>query len=133
MNKKINSLFLATTLMATLVGCGNASTETSTSKSTTTESASAQSGTESTTSDYQLDKIKMVVNGTLTATLDNGQEAFEKQWEDAVGVDLEIQQLDHSSYVDAVGRLFASGDYPDVLVMSADMYEIGRASCRERV
>lgn len=122
MNKKINSLFLATTLMATLVGCGNASTETSTSKSTTTESASAQSGTESITSDYQLDKIKMVVNGTLTATLDNGQEAFEKQWEDAVGVDLEIQQLDHSSYVDAVGRLFASGDYPDVLVMSADMY-----------
>jgi multiple sugar transport system substrate-binding protein/putative aldouronate transport system substrate-binding protein len=64
----------------------------------------------------------MVVNGTLTATIDNGQEAFEEQWEAATGVDLEIQQLDHSGYADAVGRLFASGDYPDVMIMSADQY-----------
>ena len=36
---------------------------------------------------------------------------------------MNIQQLDHSGYTDAVGRLFAGGDYPDVMIMSADMFK----------
>ena len=62
------------------------------------------------------------VNGTLTATVDSGQQEFEKQWEDAVGVDLEIVQLDHSSYGELVGTRFVSGARSDVMIMSADMY-----------
>lgn len=43
--------------------------------------------------------------------------------EEAVGIDLTIQQLDHSGYTDAVGRLFASQDYPDAMIMSAEMFK----------
>lgn len=127
MKKKLLSVLLTAALVASLVGCGGgSSTETPADTSSGTESTSnteTAANTEAAPAEaYQLDKVVMVVNGTLTATVDNGQADFEKQWEDAVGVDLEIQQLDHSGYVDAVGRLFAGGDYPDVIIMSADMY-----------
>lgn len=129
MKKKLISVLLTAALVASLVGCGGGSS-TSDTPSDTTSNTEAASNTETTANaetdapaeSYQLDKVVMVVNGTLTATVDNGQADFEKQWEDAVGVDLVIQQLDHSGYVDAVGRLFAGGDYPDVIIMSADMY-----------
>lgn len=67
--------------------------------------------------------ITIVVNGTLTTTLDNGQAEFKKQWEEAVGIPLTIQQMDHSGYTDAVGRLFASQDFPDAMIMSASMFK----------
>ena len=107
MKKKALSLLLTSAMVASLAACG---------------SDSSGSGAS------DLTELKMVVNGTLTATVDNGQADFEAQWESAVGekighaIDLKIQQLDHSGYVDAVGRLFAGGDYPDVIIMSADMY-----------
>ena len=127
MKKKLVSVLLAAAMVASLVGCGGGSAATTEEApaETTTEAATenTEAAAETTEAEpYKLDKITMVVNGTLTATVDNGQADFEKQWEDAVGVDLEIQQLDHSGYVDAVGRLFAGGDYPDVIIMSADMY-----------
>lgn len=130
MKKKLLSVLLTAAMVASLVGCGGGAKEEApaetTEKTETTETTEKTETTETTETaeaePYKLDKLVMVVNGTLTATVDNGQADFEKQWEDAVGVDLEIQQLDHSGYVDAVGRLFAGGDYPDVMIMSADMY-----------
>lgn len=127
MKKKLISALLTAAMVASLVGCGGGSSEapaetTENTEATAENTEAAAENTEASTESYQLDKIVMVVNGTLTATVDNGQADFEKQWEDAVGIDLEIQQLDHSGYVDAVGRLFAGGDYPDVIIMSADMY-----------
>ncbi len=132
MKKKLLSVLLTAAMVASLVGCGGGAKEeapaettekTETTATETTEKAETTETTEQAEAEpYKLDKLVMVVNGTLTATVDNGQAEFEKQWEDAVGVDLEIQQLDHSGYVDAVGRLFAGGDYPDVIIMSADMY-----------
>ncbi|MGN1180519.1 MAG: ABC transporter substrate-binding protein [Suilimivivens sp.] len=127
MKKKLVSVLLTAAMVASLVGCGGGSATTEEAPAETTEKTEAAAETtdaaQTTEAEpYQLDKITMVVNGTLTATVDNGQADFEKQWEDAVGIDLEIQQLDHSGYVDAVGRLFAGGDYPDVIIMSADMY-----------
>ena len=137
MKKKALSLLLASAMVASLAACGSkeetpaadnsaaantdaaASTEAANTDAANTDAAAADTA-EST---YDLKEINCVVNGTLTATLDNGQADFEKQWEDAVGVDLVIQQLDHSGYVDAVGRLFAGGDYPDVMIMSADMFK----------
>lgn len=41
----------------------------------------------------------------MTADLESGQQDVEKQWEEAVGIDLEIQQIDHSGYVDTVGSI----------------------------
>ncbi|MBD5522739.1 MAG: ABC transporter substrate-binding protein [Lachnospiraceae bacterium] len=137
MKKKLVSLLLSASMVAALVGCGDGdsttapSTDNSNSNASTDSSASnaADTGDAAATSDYQLDTLTIVVDGTLTATLDNGQPEFEAQWEAAVSeamghdVDLVIQQLDHSGYTDAIGRLFAGGDYPDAMIMPAAMFK----------
>lgn len=128
MKRKLISVLLAGAMLASLTACGadNASdtTPAADNSSVGNEAAdtAASTGDAASESDYKLEKLVMVVDGTLTASLDNGQADLEKQWEDAVGIDLEIKQLDHSGYADAVGRLFVSGDYPDVMVMPADMF-----------
>ena len=126
MKRKFISVLLAGAMVTSLAACGSNSGDTPATDNNNTgntqNSAASSTGDTTASGDYQLDKLVMVVDGTLTASLDNGQADLEKQWEDAVGIDLEIQQIDHSGYTDAVGRLFASGDYPDVMVMSADMF-----------
>ena len=111
MKRKVLSVLLASAMVASLAACGS----------------NSQDG--ASTGEKELKELKVVVNGTLTATVDNGQDAFVEQWEAAVkeetgkDIKLTIDQQDHSGYVDAVGRLFASGDYPDVMIMSADMFK----------
>lgn len=126
MKRKLIAMLLTSAMVASLTACGAGSAADSTpaadSSNTGNASNSGADTTDSEDSGYELDKLVMVVDGTLTASLDNGQADLEKQWEDAVGIDLEIKQLDHSGYADAVGRLFVSGDYPDVMVMPADMF-----------
>ena len=129
MKKKVLSLLLASAMVVSLAACGGSDAPADSSAAAPADSSaaapaesSADAPADAPADEFKLDKVKMVINGTLTATVDNGQAEFEKQWEDAVGIDLEISQLDHSGYVDAVGRLFASQDYPDVMIMSADMY-----------
>lgn len=137
MKKKALSLLLSSAMVVSLAACGSSSDSSTTdsaadtSATTSTDSAAA-STTEAAaeeTSSYELTELNIVVNGTLTATVDAGQDAFVEQWEAAVSeelghdITLNIQQLDHSGYTDAVGRLFASGDYPDAMIMSADMFK----------
>ncbi|MBO5033099.1 MAG: extracellular solute-binding protein [Lachnospiraceae bacterium] len=131
MKKKLICMLLTAAAAASLTACGGDGSNDSPSASDSSNAAAEQtssngaadaSAEDSSEGGYKLDKIVMVVDGTLTASVDNGQAELEKQWEEAVGVDLEIQQLDHSGYIDAVGRLFASGDYPDVMIMPADMF-----------
>ena len=139
MKKKALSLLLTSAMVASLAACGSSDSSSSTADTsatteTKTETAATETKTDAAaetteTAAYELTELNMVVNGTLTATVDNGQADFEAQWEAAVGeklghaIDLKIQQLDHSGYVDAVGRLFASGDYPDVMIMSAEQFK----------
>lgn len=129
MKRKVLSLLLASAMVVSLAACGGSDAPASNSSEAAPAASSQQASSEAPAEEYKLETLKMVVNGTLTATVDNGQAEFEAQWEKAVAekmgynVDLQIQQLDHSGYVDAVGRLFAGGDYPDVIVMSADMFK----------
>ena len=101
----------------------DAATSDNNASSGDTSGSAAASGEKADYHEVLKDGITIVVNGTLTASVDNGQADFEKQWEEAVGIDLTIQQLDHSGYTDAVGRLFASQDYPDAMIMSAEMFK----------
>ena len=117
MKKRIISMLLAAAMVVSMVACGG-SDDAANNDAANNDVAT---GTEA-EGEYELDKIVCVVNGTLTATVDSGQQEFEKQWEDAVGVDLEIVQLDHSSYGELVGTRFVSGARSDVMIMSADMY-----------
>lgn len=145
MKKKALSLLLASTMVVSLAACGgksdapasdttdNSNSTATDNSSTTTPAADTNTNTEAPAdtasgekADYHevlKDGITIVVDGTLTASADNGQADFEKQWEEAVGIDLTIQQLDHSGYQDAVGRLFAGGDYPDAMIMAAGMFK----------
>lgn len=128
MKRKVLSLLLASAMVLSMAACGEKTTDApSASADVSTESASASAEVEA--EPYKLETLTMVVNGTLTATVDNGQADFEAQWESAVSekmgydVDLVISQLDHSGYVDAVGRLFAAGEYPDTIIMSAEQFK----------
>ena len=131
MKRKVLSLLLASAMVVSLAACGGSDAPASNSSEAAPAASSEQAAasSEAPAEEYKLETLNMVVNGTLTATVDNGQAEFEAQWEKAVAekmgynVDLKIQQLHHSGYVDAVGRLFAGGDYPDVIVMSADMFK----------
>ena len=137
MKKKVLSLLLSTAMVASLAACGSTGAETTTESGDTTASqsadATAQADTAAADGEYTLETLNIVVDGTLTATVENGQQAFKEQWEKAVSeklghpITLNINQLDHSDYAGTVSRLLTTGapgdaDYPDALIMSATMF-----------
>lgn len=98
MKKKLLALLLTSAMLASMTGCG--------------EEASAD-----------LDGITIMVDGTLNLDEETGLNEFEAAWEEAVGIDLTINKTDHSGYADALARALANtGDRPDVVLMSAQMY-----------
>ena len=118
MKRKLVAMLLATAMVASMAACGN-DTAGEESKTTTTPTETQQVVED----DFvEPEKITLVINGNLGATVENGQEEFRQQWEEAVGVDFEIKQLDHSGYRDQVGTMLASEEYPDVMFMTAEMY-----------
>ncbi len=66
-------------------------------------------------------KITMMVDGTLV-TKENGRDAFEARWEELTGIELEIIQPDHDAYTDVIGQTFASGEWPDVILLNSAYY-----------
>ena len=92
----------------------SASTATDSNATSSTEAANAEASTTASTgetSSYDLTELNIVVNGTLTATVDimdsrHSLSSGEKAVSEELGHDvkLNIQQLDHSGYTDAVGR-----------------------------
>ncbi len=141
MKKKVLSLLLSTAMVASLAACGSETapadtTATETTPADTTAEAgaeTAEAGAETAAAeDFTLETLNIVVDGTLTATVESGQKEFEEQWEAAVSeklghpIDLIINQLDHSDYSGTVSRLLTTGEvgdgsYPDALIMSATM------------
>ena len=67
-------------------------------------------------------KIVMFVDNTILNE-NNGRDAIEARWEELhPGFDLEIVQPDHSAYYDVLQQRMASGDLPDVLLLSSTDY-----------
>ena len=99
MKRKVLSVLLASAMVASLAACGS-------SNDAPAESAAATDSAATSTEAYNLEEINVVVNGTLTANVENGQAEFVKQWEDAVSeeighpIKMNIQQLDHSGYTE---------------------------------
>lgn len=135
MKKKVLSLLLSTAMVASLAACGSETAPADTTATETTPAAgtTAEAGAETAAAeDFTLETLNIVVDGTLTATVESGQKEFEEQWEAAVSeklghpIDLVINQLDHSDYSGTVSRLLTTGEvgdgsYPDALIMSATM------------
>ena len=149
MKKKIVSMLLSSVMIvSSLAACtnnnGGAGTDTGT---TTTVEVKNEDGTTTTvevkdtttgevntdTGVYEVKDLYITVDGTLTANVDNGQDAFIQQWEEAVSaklghdVKLHINQPDHSGYASNVAQMLATGtpgdgSYPDALIMSAGMF-----------
>ncbi len=150
MKKKVLSLILSTAMVASLAACGSTDAEPATGSdsqsggqsatesgdaSASTESGDASASTESAPAgEYNLTDLYITVDGTLTANIDNGQDAFVEQWEAAVSekighdIKLHINQPEHSGYKDNVSQLLTTGEpgdgqYPDALIMSATMFK----------
>ncbi len=148
MKNKLLSILLSTSMVVSLAACGssNQGAETATSDAAeSTEAADSAKSDESgetaseetaesneTASDYELTDLYITVDGTLTANVDNGQDAFVEQWEKAVSeklghdIKLHINQPEHSGYKDNVAQLLTTGEpgdgqYPDAMIMSATM------------
>ena len=67
-------------------------------------------------------KITILVDGTIPDQ-NNGRDQFEAKWEELhPGFDLEIIQPDHSAYYDVMQQRMASGEWPDVLILSSTYY-----------
>ena len=145
MKKKVLSVLLSTAMVASLAACGG-STETAPSGSSDTQSSdqgatqtaqtadSSSSESAAPAGEYNLTDLYITVDGTLTANIDNGQDAFVEQWEAAVSekighdIKLHINQPEHSGYKDNVSQLLTTGQpgdgqYPDALIMSATMFK----------
>ena len=125
MKKKLVSLILCSVMaVGLLAGCGGGASDGGAS--------GGESGAAGGFVDGQLNSINIIVDGTVTATVDAGQADFKAQWEAAVGeklghpITLNITQLDHSDYSGTVSRTLTTGQpgdagYPDALIMSATM------------
>lgn len=134
-----------------LTGCGNedngGNTESNNSVAGNTESSSgntestpAESGaagnegeTPESNSGYVLTDLKVMVDGTVNSVKQETEaqitvrDAFIPQLEAAIGeaigheINIEFEVGDHSKYNEYVGRKFVSEQYPDVMIMSANM------------
>ncbi|MBP3657432.1 MAG: extracellular solute-binding protein, partial [Clostridia bacterium] len=67
------------------------------------------------------EKITIFIDGTVV-TEPNGQAEFEARWEELSGIELEIIQPDHDAYYDVLQQTIASGDWPDVMILSSTYY-----------
>lgn len=67
------------------------------------------------------EKITIFVDGTVP-TEPNGQAELIARWEELTGIELEIIQPDHDAYYDVLQQQIASGDWPDVLILSSTYY-----------
>lgn len=147
MKKKFLSATVSSALVVSmlLTGCGNdgnndgssAAGGESTPNSVASNTGSSENAGGSTggseNSEYVLTNLKVIVDGTVNSVKQETEaqitvrEAFIPQLEEAIGetighdIKIDFEVGDHSKYSEYVGRKFVSEDYPDVMIMSANM------------
>ncbi|MDO4295315.1 MAG: extracellular solute-binding protein [bacterium] len=109
------ALLLGAALCASLAACGGGS------NTTTTTASGEQGGSESTGEVTKPEKLKVMFDGTVFTTA-NGRDQFEAALEEALGMELEFVQPDHSAYYDNVSMTFAGGDIPDIILLGSSYY-----------
>lgn len=122
--KKLFSLGLGGLLAFSMVGCGNSDSKTTTTTPETSTAPEASTSTEPSASAEEVvkpEKITMMVNGTFLDEA-SGQKEVVAAYKDLTGIDLQITTIDHNSYNDQLSLAFASGDVPDVVILSAEYY-----------
>lgn len=122
--KKLFSLGLGGLLAFSMVGCGKSEAPTSTTPEPSTDTTQASASTEPSASAEDVvkpEKITMMVNGTFLDEA-SGQKDVVAAYKELTGIDLEITTIDHNSYNDQLSLAFASGDVPDVVILSAEYY-----------
>lgn len=129
MKKKLVSVLLVAA-MVTSMGCGGADDKGAASTDTNTSNNAATTGTESAggeetpaeTSDVEKpEEITIMVDGTVF-TQENAQAEFIAKLEELTGIKINVIQPDHDAYYDVVGQTIASGDWPDVMILSSTYY-----------
>lgn len=115
--KRVVSLALASVLAFSLAGCkDNKEDNNGTTKSTNKASQSTKVTYE------KPSKIKVMWDGTILKESEEDTDSLYKAYKDAYGIDIEWVRPDHSKYAEYVSQAFASGDIPDVLLLSAGNY-----------
>lgn len=129
MKKKVLSLLLASAMVLSMAACGSEEPAPESSSAAPAQSSAAASSSAAEEVTPPISHIHAVVDGTVNYVKeDSGKEEFIAQLSAAVSekmgyeITMEFTPLDHSGYSDAVGRLFAGGDYPDVMIMNAGMF-----------
>lgn len=124
MKKKLISMLLVAAMALTAIGCGSSSGSTDSAASTGSDS-SATSGSDSAAeaSDVECpEEITIMVDGTVF-TKENGQAEFIEKLQELTGIKkINVVQPDHDAYYDVVGQTLASGDWPDVIILSSTYY-----------
>lgn len=140
MKKRLLAILLSSAMVVSLAACGSAtpaedqSAPAADNGSASTDAAAATTDATAEAAPYELTDLYITVDGTLTANVDSGQDAFIEQWEAAVSeklghaIKLHINQPEHSGYKDNVAQLLTTGapgdgQYPDALIMSATMFK----------
>ena len=135
MSKKVVSLLLTATMVATLAGCGGGGDSSDPAADSGTEGGSsagagstdesnadestADAGTETPADDVEKpEEITIMVDGTVF-TEENGRDQFMAKLEELTGIKINVIQPDHDAYYDVVGQQIAGGDWPDVLILAS--------------
>lgn len=105
--KKFAAVGLTLTSVMGLVACG--SKPTTDNKKETVDWASVE----------KPGSFKVMVDGTVVKET-NGAAEFYEYYKELTGLDIEWIRPEHSSYTDSVKNTFASGDLPDVVLLSSD-------------
>jgi ABC-type glycerol-3-phosphate transport system substrate-binding protein len=107
--KKLTAVGLTLTSVMGLVACGASSSNSGSKEKKTVDWASVEKpGT-----------FKVMADGTVVKDT-NGADAFYAQLKELTGLDIEWVRPEHSAYYDQVASTFASGDLPDVVLLSSD-------------